>query len=66
MVGVGSRGSGIAHPFVRTTRGVSGKFRRNSEPNMTRLLALLALLAWPAHANDLAKDLAPTGTLRAV
>jgi len=33
---------------------------------MTRLLALLALLAWPAHANDLAKDLAPTGTLRAV
>jgi len=33
---------------------------------MARLLALLALLVWPAHASDVAKDLAPTGTLRAV
>src|SRR5882762_3766977 len=34
---------------------------------MTRTIALLALLAAsiPAAANDLAKDLAPTGTLRA-
>jgi hypothetical protein len=33
---------------------------------MLRLVTLLVLLTWPAHANDLAKDLAPTGTLRAV
>jgi polar amino acid transport system substrate-binding protein len=33
---------------------------------MTRLIALLALLAWPAHADDLARQLAPSGTLRAV
>jgi len=32
---------------------------------MIRLAALLVLLASPACANDLAKDLAPTGTLRA-
>jgi len=31
-----------------------------------RLIVLLAALAWPAQANDLAKELAPTGTLRAV
>src|SRR5437899_159575 len=31
-----------------------------------RFIALLALLAWPALASDLAKELAPTGTLRAV
>jgi polar amino acid transport system substrate-binding protein len=33
---------------------------------MVRLIALLCLLASPAHADDLAKQLAPTGTLRAV
>ena len=33
---------------------------------MIRLVALVAFLACPVHANDLAKDLAPTGTLRAV
>jgi polar amino acid transport system substrate-binding protein len=33
---------------------------------MMRLIALVALLAWPAHADKLAKQLAPTGTLRAV
>jgi polar amino acid transport system substrate-binding protein len=33
---------------------------------MIRLVTLVAFLAWPAHANDLAKDLAPMGTLRAV
>lgn len=33
---------------------------------MMRLIALLALLAIPAFAEDLAKELAPTGTLRAV
>ena len=32
---------------------------------MMRLIVVLVLLAWPAHANDLAKELAPTGTLRA-
>jgi polar amino acid transport system substrate-binding protein len=33
---------------------------------MMRLTVLLALFAWPAHADDPARELSPTGTLRAV
>src|SRR4051794_38429231 len=67
-IGVGSFGSGISHPLGTTTRRHSGKFHGDrTGPTMVRLaLILLALIAASqARANDLGKDLAPTGTLRA-